>query len=165
MRYTRHQNLEGDPDYEAFLCRLADPLLERLGRRATGLDYGCGPTQVLASIMTRRGYPTASYDPYFNADEGVHERQFDFITCSEVIEHVHDPRALLDRLAPMIRVGGLLGVMTRYYDVDAPFADWWYRRDPTHVCFYSPATMQWIAEWKGWDVDFPRQHVAIFAIA
>ena len=73
-----------------------------------------------------------------------------------MLEHVHDPAQLLDRFVTLVRPGGVIGIMTGLIDdAGCPFEDWWYRRDPTHVCFYSRATMEWIARGRQWDVEFP----------
>ena len=64
----------------------------------------------------------------------------------------------------LLQKGGTLAIMTRFYGVEAPFAQWWYRRDPTHVCFYCEETMRWIASNRGWCMECPTPHVALFAI-
>jgi hypothetical protein len=165
LRYQEHRNNFGDEQYARFLRRLADPLRERLTPGARGLDFGCGPQPVLGGLLSDAGYPTASYDPLFYPDSAILAHTYDFVTCSEVLEHVHDPRAVLEQFAHMLRNGGLLGVMTRFHGIEAPFATWWYRRDPTHVCFYSEATMRWIAGSHAWTVDFPAPHVSLFSMA
>lgn len=161
-RYAQHDNRRDDPRYVAFLRRLADPLRERLVPGARGLDFGSGPVPVLAELLTDAGHPTESYDPFFAPDAALLEGSYDFIACSEVAEHLHDPRAVFERFARMLRPGGTLGVMTRFYGHEAPFAEWWYRRDPTHVCFYREETMRWIAGRHGWTVEFPVLHVTLF---
>ncbi len=165
MRYLEHRNSADDAGYVAFLSRLADPVSERLPAGARGLDFGCGPAPVLARLLTDRGLPCASYDPLFLPDERRLEETYDFVTCSEVVEHVHDPRALLERLAGLVAPGGLLAIMTRFHGIEAPFERWWYRRDPTHVCFYDERTMRWIAGRFGWTLELPRDHVALFRTA
>ena len=35
--------------------------------------------------------------------------------------------------------------LTRFLTDDGHFPRWHYRRDPTHVCFWQPATFQWLA--------------------
>ncbi|MGK2961080.1 MAG: class I SAM-dependent methyltransferase [Gemmatimonadaceae bacterium] len=162
LRYCEHRNSADDAGYVQFLARLADPVRARLTEGARGLDYGCGPAPVLAAMFTAAGYPTDSYDPFFLGDESVHHKIYDFVSCSEVLEHVHDPLVFLTRLDSIVRKGGLVALMTRFYGVDAPFPDWWYRRDPTHVCFYSPETMEWIAESFGWSLEIPDPHIALF---
>ena len=139
-------------------------MIERLPPGARGIDVGCGPAPVLASLFTTAGFPCASYDPYFAADHNLLAARYDFIACSEVIEHVHEPVALLDQLERMLAGGGLLGVMTRFVDDSVPFETWWYRRDATHVCFYAESTMQAIADSRGWSVAFPRANVALFTV-
>ena len=162
VRYAEHDNRFDDPRYVGFLRRLADPLRSRLRRGARGLDFGSGPTPVLADILTSDGFPTTSYDPFFAPEPSVLQAQYDFIACSEVAEHLHEPRRAFEQFARMIRRGGTIGVMTRFYGVEAPFDRWWYRRDPTHVSFYSEQTMQWIAGRHGWSVEFPAPHVTLF---
>lgn len=163
-RYELHRNDAGDPRYVRFLRQLADPMIGRLPPGARGIDFGCGPAPVLASLFATAGHECVSYDPYFAPDRGLLDARYDFIACSEVIEHVHEPALLLDQLERMLADGGLLGVMTRFADASVPFETWWYRRDPTHVCFYTERTMHAIAEHRGWPVEFPRANVAMFTV-
>jgi SAM-dependent methyltransferase len=164
LRYQEHRNNFGDEQYVQFLRRLADPLREKLAPGARGLDFGCGPQRVLAGFLSDNGFPTASYDPLFYPDAAVLDATYDFVACSEVLEHVHDPRKVLEQIAWLLRNGGTLGVMTRFHGIEAPFATWWYRRDSTHVCFYSEATMRWIAGSRDWTVAFPAPHVSLFSV-
>ena len=161
-RYELHENDPADRDYVGFLRRLADPLMDRLQPGACGLDFGCGPAPVLSALLTSAGFPCAHYDPFFAPNEALLGARYDYVTCSEVVEHAHDPAEMFATLHRLLRPGGVLGVMTRFYPAGTAFADWWYRRDPTHVCFYDEATMRWIAERHGWRVDFPRADVALF---
>lgn len=163
LRYQEHQNDPDDERYMTFLRRLADPLTRSLRPGAHGLDFGCGPVPALAQILSSAGFPTVSYDPLFHPDATLLEATYDFVACSEVIEHVHEPSGLLARFSALLRRGGVLGLMTRFPG-EAPFDRWWYRRDPTHVCFYSERTMRWIARTRGWSVRFPVPHVAIFDV-
>jgi hypothetical protein len=165
LRYCEHENSADDAGYVQFLSRLADPVRARLADGARGLDYGCGPAPVLGAMFTAAGHPTDSYDPFFLNDESVHDKTYDFVSCSEVLEHVHDPRVFMSRLGSVVRPGGLIAVMTRFYGLDTPFPGWWYHRDPTHVCFYSPETMKWIAEAFEWSLEIPEANIALFTTA
>ena len=161
-RYALHDNRFDDPDYRAFLSRLAGPIIARTSLGAHGLDYGCGQAPVLADILSASGRPTASYDPHFRRDSALLSRRYDFLTCSEVVEHVHDPLPMFELFARLMDRGGVIGVMTGLSDDAGPFADWWYRRDPTHVRFYSRATMGWVASRFGWSVEFPGGNVTVY---
>ena len=161
-RYELHENDPADPDYVAFLRRLADPVMARLQPGARGLDFGCGPEPVLSQLLTSAGFPCAAYDPFFSPDEVLLNDRYEYVTCSEVVEHAHNPAAMFATLHRLLRPGGILGVMTRFYPGESEFPDWWYRRDPTHVCFYNEETMRWIAGQHGSSVDFPRHDVALF---
>lgn len=160
--YLTHENDPGDPRYRAWLDRLAAPLTEGLPPGAEGLDFGSGPAPVLAAMLAERGFDMAWYDPFFAPDPAVLRRVYAFVACSETVEHFHDPAAEFHRMDALLRPGGRLGVMTSMLRGDRPLAGWRYARDPTHVCFYAPATMRWIAEWRGWRVDFPGPDVARF---
>lgn len=160
--YATHRNDPLDPGYRAFLDRLALPLLERLPPGAEGLDYGSGPGPTLSVMLRERGFPMEIYDPVFAPDPGPLQRRYDFITCSETAEHFHHPAAEFARLDRLLRRGGWLAVMTEAPPEDRPLDQWRYARDPTHVCFYRPATMRWIARRHGWAAVFPRPHVVLF---
>lgn len=164
-RYREHHNDPDDAGYIRFLRRLADPVMERLPAGARGLDFGCGPVPALASLLASAGFPCVSYDPVFAPDELMLNRTYDFVTCSEVLEHLHDPRATLALLARLLARGGMLAVMTQFRTDAASFAHWWYRRDITHVCFHSETTMRWIAADRGWALELPRPGIALFTVA
>lgn len=160
--YGTHENDPTDTRYRSFLDRLAEPLVERLPPGARGLDYGSGPGPTLSLMLEERGFPTADYDPFFAPDRGVVERSYDFIACTETLEHFFDPRGELERLDALLRPGGWLGVMTQLLEDGVSFDDWHYVRDPTHVSFYRPRTMSWIAAWRGWSVELAGRGAVLF---
>lgn len=160
--YRTHENDPADAGYRRFLSRLAEPLSERLPSGAAGLDYGCGPGPALSSLMGERGFAMTDYDPLFFPDDSALARQWDFITCTETVEHFHHPAGEFRRLDGLLKPGGLLGIMTEPRDPERSFEAWWYHRDPTHVGFYEPFTLQWIGKRFGWEVEFPSRTVAIF---
>lgn len=159
--YRTHENAVDDPGYRRFLAKLVTPLLERLRAGSSGLDFGCGPGPALAAMLGEAGHRVALYDPCFAPDEAVLEAGYDFITCTEVLEHLHEPAEVLDRLASLIRPSGWLGLMTSFQTDDARFANWSYRREPTHFVFYRQVTLARIAEARGWRAEFPVKDVAL----
>jgi SAM-dependent methyltransferase len=159
--YLTHENDPGDPGYRMFLSKLATPLLARLAPASSGLDYGCGPGPALAAMLREAGHEVALYDPFFHTDEKPLARDYDFIACTETIEHFHRPAEEFDRLDALLRPGGWLGVMTAFRPEDARFADWHYRKDPTHVVFYNEKTLRAVAQARGWTCEFPAPDIAL----
>ena len=160
-QYLNHQNDPADPGYRGFLARLATPLLERLPPRQQGLDYGCGPGPALAAMLRQAGHQVELYDPFFFTDPAPLTRTYDFITCTEVIEHFHEPAAEFARFQTLLRPGGWLALMTRFLADDVDFANWHYRRDPTHVVFYREETLQQVARIQGWSCEVVAPDVVL----
>ena len=159
--YDHHENELDDPRYRAFLSKLSTPLLKRLPPGSSGLDYGCGPGPALAAMLTEAGHSVALYDPFYHPDPAPLSQTYDFVTCTETAEHFHDPAAEFDRLGGMIRPGGWLALMTCFQTDDARFADWHYRRDPTHVVFYRDTTLRQIASRQSWACEIPVKDVVL----
>lgn len=160
--YDLHDNDPRDEGYRRFLSKLTGPLLERLAPGARGLDFGCGPGPALAAMLRESGMEMTLFDPFYYPDRCALTQQYDFITCTEVVEHLHRPAEIFRQLDRLLVPGGLLGVMTCFQTDDERFANWHYRRDPTHIVFYRQATMQWLARAHGWELDIPAKDVAIF---
>lgn len=159
--YDQHQNAPDDPGYRRFLSRLFDPLRERLPPGARGLDFGAGPGPTLSVMFEEVGHPMAIYDPFYAPDTSVLERRYDFITATEVVEHLFAPGRELVRLAAMLPSGGWLGLMTKRVTDQVAFTRWHYILDPTHVTFFSEATFVWLAARLGMRVEFPAADVAL----
>jgi hypothetical protein len=90
------------------------------------------------------GFPMRLYDPYYAADPAILDREYGFVTCTEAAEHFARPGAEWERIAALVRPGGWIGVMTSLYNDTTSFADWYYKNDPTHVCFYARETFEWL---------------------
>lgn len=159
--YDQHENNPDDPGYRRFLGQLTNPLLQRILPGSRGLDYGCGPGPALAAMLEEAGHAVAVFDPIYAPDPQVLERRYDFITCTEVVEHFHRPATEFKRLDQLLEPGGWLGIMTRFQTDDERFANWHYRRDPTHVVFYREATFGWLGEHFGWKVECIPPQVAL----
>ena len=128
---------------------------------ARGLDYGAGPGPALAAMMEEDGFSVALYDPIFHPDEAVLAHTYDFITCTETVEHFATPRADFLRLHKMLIPGGWLGIMTDILEDKEEFGDWYYHRDPTHVAFYTRRTFRWIGEWLRLEVEISQGRVVV----
>jgi len=160
QKYQQHENDPLDARYREFLNRLAAPLLAELPANQVGLDFGCGPGPALADMLSQAGHSMRLYDPFFFPDATVLDQQFDFVTCTEVAEHFHQPHAEFKRMVALLKPGGLLALMTSFQHDDSRFADWHYRRDPTHVTFYKQETFDFIAAEFGLTCEIPCKNVA-----
>ncbi len=159
--YDRHQNRPDDPAYRRFLNRLARPLQARLAPGSRGLDFGSGPGPTLALMLREAGHTMALYDPFYAHRPALLTRRYDFITASEVVEHLHHPGRELNRLYHLLKPGGLLGIMTKRVIDRERFRRWHYINDPTHVAFFCRETFAWLAaRWRA-RVDFVDRDVII----
>ncbi|MEW9797869.1 class I SAM-dependent methyltransferase [Alteromonas sp. CYL-A6] len=159
--YALHNNVMEDEGYARFLTRLAAPLSAVLTPGQQGLDFGCGPAPLLAKIMQDKGFEMQIYDPFFAKNDTALATQYDFITCSEAIEHFHTPHKELTLLASLLLPQGWLGIMTKRVLSKARFAQWHYKNDPTHVSFFSEATFQYWADTHGFHLTFPSADVVL----
>ncbi len=168
--YDQHQNRLDDPGYRQFLSRLYTPLQARLLGQdrpgvhlapLEGLDFGAGPGPLLAQMLREAGYKMAIYDLFYAPDTGVFSRPYDFITATEVVEHLHQPGRELQRLFACLRPGGTLGIMTKLVIDPSAFSRWHYKNDQTHVCFFSQDTFQWLATCWGASLEFVGNDVIL----
>lgn len=151
--YDLHENSVDDPAYRRFLWRTAQQVVMRIPRGAQGLDFGCGPGPALVAMLEEHGYRMRAYDPFYRPDPAPLALTYDFITCTEVAEHLHRPLREFGRLRALLRPGGLLVVQTRLAVDDAAFAEWSYCRDPTHVSFYDVESFGWLARLWGAELE------------
>ncbi len=111
--YDGHDNQVDDPRYRQFLQRAFGEVLSRLPPPASGLDFGCGPGPALIAMGREAGYQMAGYDKFYADEPELLAQQYDFITSTEVIEHIATPRAVLDGLWGCLKPGGLLVLQTQ----------------------------------------------------
>ena len=161
-RYSTHRNSPEDSGYRAFLDRLLIPLTARLVTGACGLDYGSGPGPAVSTMMRERGFVMADYDPFFAPDEAPLRATYDFVTCTEVVEHLRRPIDAFSHIDALLRPGGVFGILTGVLESDNEFAPWWYHRDVTHIAFYRPNTLEWIARHFHWRLERASRDAAFF---
>ena len=143
--YDLHQNDVFDPGYRKFLSRLTKPLQQQIPNGSQGLDFGCGPGPALSKIMEESGYLMDLYDPFYCNDKSVFQKKYNFITATEVIEHINYPYKVIPLIIDMLLSDGWLGIMTKMVIGKDEFSKWHYKNDMTHICFYSRETFEYIA--------------------
>jgi SAM-dependent methyltransferase len=159
--YDLHQNNPADTGYRRFLSRLTTPLTERLPDHSTGLDFGCGPGPTLTQILQEQGFSMEIYDPIYADLPEVLQQQYDFITCTEVVEHFQQPGKEFKNLFSLLKPGGILGIMTKLVIDAEAFAHWHYKNDLTHISFFSITTFKWLAKQHQCHIDFLHNDVLI----
>lgn len=140
--YDHHENHPEDKGYQRFISTLIDPLKLHLKKGDTGLDFGCGEGPVTPVLL--KDQRLSLYDPIYRPDENVFTKQWDFIVLTEVLEHLSHPIAVFEKLVGVLNPGGFLAVMTSLRVHLDHFENWFYRCDPTHICFYHQETLLWI---------------------
>ncbi len=143
-RYLNHTNSLKDQNYLEFLSKAVNPALSFLNDTMKGLDYGCGPIAGIQHILANNNIACHSYDPFFYPSELT--PPFDFIFSTEVFEHFFYPSLELKKLSELLKKEGYLIIMTEFYKGKDHFKDWYYTRDPSHVCFYNLSTFDYICE-------------------
>lgn len=153
MRYLAHNNDRSD--YREHLETFADRSFNNRGDGAARvLDYGSGPTPVLADILESRGYEVSSWDPFFAPDRNALSGRYDTIVLHEVIEHIAEPEKTIEELSLLLAPNGRLAIRTQPYPSNPmEFARWWYRSDSTHLAFYRHETFEWIAAAWAYSVE------------
>ena len=160
--YDNHENSTDDPRYRHFLSRLFTPLSQCIAPNSRGLDFGAGPGPTLSVMFKEAGHSMEIYDPFYASDTRPMQQQYDFISASEVVEHLHHPRRELEQLWSCLKPSGSLGIMTKRVADQESFSHWHYKNDPTHVCFYSVDTFRWLANhWRA-TLTVPDDDVVIF---
>ena len=145
--YDLHENHAEDEGYRRFLNKLAAPLNQVLQPNSNGLDFGCGPTPLLANMLSKSGgHSMHVFDPNYYPNRNVLAQQYDFISCSEAIEHFHTPYREWQIFLDCLKPGGWIGIMTKRVLSKEKFTNWHYKNDITHVSFFSEATFRWLAE-------------------
>lgn len=161
-RYEEHNNDPEDQGYRDFLGRIVAPLIENVPKRAKGLDFGSGPTPLLAALLRDKGFTVEIFDPNYAQDKSVLSKSYDFVITTEVIEHMKRPLMALRRLLGLLKPGGILAIMTLPYNRDVDFSGWHYKNDRTHIAYFSVETFDWLAKEIGYGYKQYDRDIFIF---
>jgi len=161
-RYDQHKNYPHDKRYRRFLNKVYAPMQERIEPESCGIDFGSGPGPTLSVMFKEAGHSMVDYDPFYDKHAHLLKNKYDFITITEVVEHLYEPIKELDMLWKMLKDGGWMGVMTDMSVRSVSFKEWHYKDDPTHVCFFSHTTLEWVAARWNAEIIFTNKNVALF---
>ena len=96
-------------------------------------------------MLEEQGHSVELYDKYYTNDHSVFDKEFDFITLTEVLEHLYDPIFELERLTSILKPKGVLAIMTQTLTQDVDFKTWYYKNDPSHIGFFSQKSLEFLA--------------------
>ena len=153
-RYLEHENSLESEGYVQMFQKKID-LLQTYEIKSA-LDYGCGYEPVLKILLERQGIRADGYDPNFFPDIRL-DKLYDLVISTETFEHFRNPAEEIPRITGRVIPGGILAIMTRFYPAK-DFANWYYKRDPTHIIFYCSETFQWLAKNTGFKLVFNNEH-------
>lgn len=164
-QYDQHNNSLENEGYvqmfEAFIDLSITPYLSNI---RTALDFGSGPEPVFSKLLERRGLEVDIYDLYYAPTKVYETKRYDLITSTEVFEHLSKPLEILELLVSHLNASGYIVLMTKFPPSDdQAFLAWWYRRDPTHISFFTPQSFEIMAEKVGLKVlKTMKQNIVIF---
>ena len=159
--YDLHLNSFQDEGYIKFLKRTYEPVLKLLNIGDKGLDFGCGNGPVLAKLFEQAGHDMTLYDHYYFPNQQALEQKYHFIVATEVVEHLVHPKLEIEKLLSLLNSKGILAIMTKLALGKEAFDKWHYKNDPTHVCFFSVQTFEWIAKIYQLHLSFHGKDVII----
>ena len=149
--YELHNNSIDDKGY----VKMFNDFIDTFIKFTTGkemLDFGSGPEAVFAELMKRRQFNVTIYDLFYYKDTSYLNKKYDLITSTEVFEHFINPLDEIKKISSLLKEGGILSIMTNFPKDDEHFLDWWYRRDETHVAFYTEKSFEIIGKIYGLEV-------------
>lgn len=143
-QYDNHNNTIEDEGYVKMFENFLDFFWGNLLVTTTSaLDFGSGPGPVLSELIRQRGLKCDIYDKFYSPTKTYKDKKYDLITSTEVFEHLEDPKSILDLLKKHLNQNGTIALMTLFHpNNQEDFFKWWYRRDPTHITFFTPKTFE-----------------------
>ncbi len=161
--YNLHENSADDEGYVNYLNNFLKIAVDPFINEGSMLDYGCGPGPVLAMLMNKRGFSTKTYDRHFPHDYDALEHKYDLITSTEVFEHFHDPVSEMKKICDLLNPNGILSIMTSVPPHGEAFLKWGYRRERTHISFYTRKSLEQLAKAVDMKVIFhDEKRVTVF---
>lgn len=147
--YDSHHNSIQDPVYvEYFNHFLSEAVFPFINDGKNGLDFGSGPSPVLAQLLAGTyGYSMDIYDLFYSPQKSYLRKTYDLITVTEVVEHLENPLTYLSLFREHLNEDGILSMMTQFHhNNDDDFLNWHYIRDRSHISFFCEKTFDVIAE-------------------
>jgi 2-polyprenyl-3-methyl-5-hydroxy-6-metoxy-1,4-benzoquinol methylase len=146
--------------------------IERFIRHGNILDVGCGRGDFLAvmkaggwnatgtevdealarEITDRRGIPVLSDEP---SRWCLQKASLDVITMNHVLEHLHDPKEMLDHCRDLLRTGGLLVCAVpniASLQASAGKGAWFHLDLPYHIHHFSESGLTRLLEKHGFSI-------------
>jgi 2-polyprenyl-6-hydroxyphenyl methylase/3-demethylubiquinone-9 3-methyltransferase len=134
--------LAADPDYVTTRpTNHAQMVLGEFGGLAISLlDYGGGNGRFCEELARKGLHGGQTYDPFSAAHNTRPTEQFDLITCFETLEHLPDPKAVVQDIAGYLKGGGMVffSTMIQPRDIQTLGTRWWYIGPRNgHITLYS----------------------------
>ena len=149
-RYNLHENNEEDAGYIAYFQRFLDFVLPLVGEPQNALDFGCGRTSLLATLLEKEGIACDYFDPIYHPNTLESDKKYDLIVSTEVFEHLHQPSVVFESLLQRLNKGGYLAIQTEFHSNEQEsFQKWWYPQDSTHIVFFRAQTFAVLCEKYG----------------
>ena len=132
---------------------------------AARLEFDCQGVEpsAWAAGIARERFGLEVHSGSFETYEAGPTR-FDAVAMIDVIEHVLDPRALLERTAALLRPGGVCYLVTP--DISSLSArlmgPYWWGLRPAHLTYFSPVTLTRLLDETGFAVREIRSFGRIF---
>ncbi len=154
--YNNHNNSIDDPKYVNFFKKFLNSAVFSYCSGKEGLDFGSGPSPVLAMLLKRDfGFKMDIYDLFFAPGKIYKGKKYDLITSTEVLEHLKNPLPYFKIFRNCLKPDGLLSIMTLFQPGNkSEFFEWYYIRDMSHISFYTPKTLEIIGEKFGLKVVY-----------
>lgn len=159
--YSRYPFTEAKLDlvWRIFYRNLARRFLRHgMNRSHNFLDYGCANGLFCIALRERGFKRIYGYDPYGDpektGDAGVLDAgPFDYILLQDVIEHVEDPEALLQKMDALLAPGGHILVGTPNAGQIDPTKPGTFPNElhaPYHLHIYTRAALESMGRNQGW---------------
>ncbi len=146
-RYDLHENEEESEGYRAYFQRFLDFVLPLVQNPKSALDFGCGESILLSSMLEEQGIACDYYDPLYHPEGLSDDKKYDLIVSTEVFEHLHQPREVFESLMKRLNVGGFLAIQTEFHPNEmGAFMHWYYTKDPTHIVFFTAKTFEVLSD-------------------
>ena len=110
-------------------------------------------------MLEEKGHHVELYDKFYASNDSIFNKRFDFITATEVIEHLRDPMVEFKRLASTLRMGGYIALMTHLLTEETDFRSWYYKNDPSHIGFFNKQSLAYLAKELKLELDIYSERV------